>query len=212
MNLILDFLPLFLFFLTYKIASAHAADAATFATQWMGTMVSGGVIGPQEAPVLLATLIVMVSTFLQVAWMHLNRRKIDPMLWISLVIIIVFGSATIWFHNETFIKWKPSVILWVMGLIFLISQTRFKRNLLRSTLGDELELTDIAWKRLNFAWIIYFGLMGALNLWVAYSFSTDAWANFHTFGSSGLSIAFILAQGVYMNYHQKPEGLDKPKQ
>lgn len=210
MNFIFDILPLFLFFITYKIASAYADDAATFATQWLGTIVSGGVVGSKEGPVLLATIIVMAATLLQVAWMRLNRRKIDLMLWISLVIIIVFGGATIWYHNDTFIKWKPSVILWMMGLIFLISQTYFQRNLLRSTLGDELELPDIVWKRLNFAWVIYFGLMGALNLWVAYSFSTDEWANFHTFGSSGLSIAFILGQGVYMSYHQQPEGLDKP--
>lgn len=208
MKLIFDFLPLFLFFLTYKIASAHAQEAATLATQWLGPLVLGGVVSSGEGPVLLATIIVMAATLIQVAWMRLNRRKIDLMLWISLVTIIVIGGATIWYHNETFIKWKPSVILWMMGLIFLISQTCFQRNLLRSTLGGELELPEMVWKRLNLVWVIYFVLMGALNLWVAYSFSTDEWANFHTFGSTGLSIAFLFGQGIYIRKYQQPEAVD----
>lgn len=210
MKLILDFLPLFLFFATYKIASVHAQNAATLATQWLGSLVMGGVVGPCEGPVLLATVVVMAATLFQVAWMRLNRRKIDLALWISLVIVVVFGGATIWYHSETFIKWKPSVILWVMGMIFLISQTLFQRNILRSTLGEELELPDLVWKRLNFAWVIYFVVMGVLNLWVAYSFSTSAWADFHTFGSTGLSIAFLFGQGIYMSRYQQQEALDKP--
>ena len=208
MNLVFDFLPLILFFLTYKFASAYADTAAAFANHVLGSFVSGGVVGAKEAPVLLATIIVMTATLLQVTWMLLTRRKIDLMLWISLAMIVVFGGATIWYHDETFIKWKPSVILWVMALIFLISQTGFKRNLLRATLGEEFKLPDPVWTRLNYAWVVYFGLMGALNLWVAYSFSTDEWANFHTFGSTGLSIAFIVGQSVYMNNHQLPESVD----
>lgn len=210
MKLIFDFLPLFLFFLTYKIASAHAPEAAMLATQWLGLLVSGGVVGSSEGPVLLATIIAMAATLIQVVWMRLSRRKIDLMLWISLVTIIVIGGATIWYHNETFIKWKPSVVLWTMGLIFLISQTCFQRNLLRSTLGGELELSETVWKRLNLVWVAYFALMGALNLWVAYSFSTDEWASFHTFGSSGLSIAFLFAQGIYISKYRQPEALDWP--
>ena len=210
MKLIFDFLPLFLFFATYKVASVHAQFAATLATQWLGSLMLGGIVGPSEGPVLLATVVVMAATLIQVAWMRLNRRKIDLVLWISLVIIVVFGGATIWYHSETFIKWKPSVILWVMGLIFLISQTCYQRNILRSTLGDELELPDLVWKRLNLLWVIYFVVMGVLNLWVAYSFSTNAWVNFHTFGSTGLSIAFLFGQGIYINRYQQPEALEKP--
>ena len=212
MNLIFDFLPLFLFFATYKIASIHAQYSATLATQWLGPLVSGGIVGPSEGPVLLATIVVMAATLIQVAWMRLNRRKIDLVLWISLVIVVVFGGATIWYHNETFIKWKPSVILWVMGMIFLISQTCFKRNILRSTLGDELELPDMVWKRLNFVWVIYFVVMGVLNLWVAYSFSTNAWADFHTFGGTGLSIVFLFGQGIYISRYQQLGASEKPVQ
>ncbi len=212
MKLLLDFLPLVFFFATYKIAGMNADASAHFATQWLGGLVSGGVVGPKEAPVLLATVVVIAATLVQVAWMKVNRRRIDLMLWISLAMIVVLGGATIWFHNETFIKWKPSVVCWAMGLVFWISQTFFHRNLLRQTLGEEIELPDHAWQRLNFAWIAYFGLLGLINLWVAYSFSTDAWANFHTFGTFGLSAVFIVGQGFYLSRHMPPEGApaDRP--
>jgi len=210
MKLLLDFLPLVFFFLTYKVAGLHADAAAALATKWLGGVTAGGAIGPKEAPVLLATVVVIIATVFQVIVMKLQRRRIDLMLWISLAMIVVLGGATIWFHNETFIKWKPSAALWAMGLTFWISQTFFHHNLLRSTLGEELELSDKVWQRLNFAWVAYFGLMGLLNLWVAYSFSTDAWASFHTFGSFGLSIAFIIGQGVYLSRHLPPVDAGTP--
>jgi intracellular septation protein len=204
MKLLLDFLPLVFFFATYKIAGANADAAAALATHWMGGWVSGGAVGPKEAPVLLATVVVIVATFLQVGWMKLNRRKIDLMLWISLGLIIVLGGLTIWFHNETFIKWKSTVAFWTMGFVFWVTQAFFQRNLLRSTLGTELELADAVWQRLNVAWIAYFALMGLINLWFVYAFSTDAWATFHSFGTTGLSILFIIGQGVYLSRHLEP--------
>ena len=210
MKLLLDFLPLVLFFATYKIAGTHADAAAAFATHWLGGIVSGGVVGPKEAPVLLATVVVIAATLLQVVWMRLNKRKIDFMLWLSLTMVVLLGGLTVYLHNETFIKWKPSIAFWAMGLMFWGSQTFFHRNLLRSTLGAELELSDTVWQRLNFAWVAYFALMGLVNLWVVYSFSTDAWANFHTFGSTVLSVLFILAQGVYLSRHMEPVQADKP--
>ena len=210
MKLLLDFLPLVFFFATYKIAGLHADAAAAFATHWLGGIVSGGVVGSKEAPVLLATVVVVAATLLQVVWMHLNKRKIDFMLWVSLTMVVLLGGLTVYLHNETFIKWKPSIAFWAMGLMFWGSQTFFHRNLLRSTLGSELELSDKVWQRLNFAWVAYFALMGLVNLWVVYSFSTDAWANFHTFGSTVLSVLFILGQGVYLSRHMEPVQADKP--
>ena len=204
MKLLLDFLPLVFFFATYKFAGAHADAAGAFATHWLGGIVSGGVVGPKEAPVLLGTVVVIAATLLQAIWMKANRRKIDLMLWISLALVVVLGGMTVWFHNETFIKWKPSIAFWLMGLVFWISQAFLHKNLLRSTLGAEIELSDMVWQRLNFAWVAYFGLMGLLNVWVVYSFSTDAWANFHTFGTTALSFAFILGQGFYLSRHLEP--------
>ena len=104
-----------------------------------------------------------------------------------IVLVVVFGGLTIWFHNETFIKWKPSVLYWVMGLAFWASQAMWRKNLLQALIGDQLELPVRVWQRLNFAWIAFFAFMGLLNLYVAYSFSTDTWVSFKLFGGVGLA-------------------------
>jgi intracellular septation protein len=204
MKLLLDFLPILLFFGAFKYAQGHTAWAAAFATQHFGFLVSGGAVGPDEAPVLLATLVVIVATLAQVAWLVLRGRKVDLMLWVSLALVVVLGGATIWFHSETFIKWKPSVLYWFMAAAFLVAQAMGK-NLLKLLLGDQLALPPAAWQRLNLAWVAFFALMGALNLWVAYTFSTSTWVNFKLFGGIGLMLAFTLAQGVYLSRYLKEE-------
>ena len=210
MKLLLDFLPLILFFGTFKYAEGHADWAARFATDHFGFVVSGGVVGLEEAPVLLATVVVIFATTLQIAWLLARRRKIDLMLWITFVLVVVLGGATVWFHNATFIKWKPSVLYWAMGLAFWVSQAVFGKNLLRTLIGEQIELPAKVWQRLNFAWIAFFGLMGLLNLYVAYSFSTSTWASFKAFGATGLMLAFMVAQGVYLSRHLEPDAEAAP--
>ncbi len=213
MKLLLDFLPLILFFVTFKFAEGAPDAAAAFASQHLGFMVSGGVVGPQEAPVLLATVVVMVATLAQAAVLKLRGKKIDLMLWISLALVVVLGGATIWFHNETFIKWKPSGLYWGMALVFWISQSLFGKNLIQSMLGKDLTLPAPIWLKLNRAWVLFFAAMGVLNLYVAYNFSTSAWANFKVFGVTGLILLFTLAQGLYLSRHLPPpeaEGEHKP--
>ena len=150
---------------------------------------------------MLATLVVIGATLAQVAWLRLRRRKVDLMLWVSLVLVVVLGGATIWLRSETFIKWKPSVLYWTMGVAFWASQALFGRNLLRLLLGEQLTLPDAVWRNLNFAWVAFFAMMGLLNLWVAYSFDTDTWVNFKLFGGLGLMLLFTLAQGFYLSRH-----------
>lgn len=205
MKLLLDFLPLILFFIVFKGAEGHADAAAAFATEHFGFLVSGGVVGPQEAPVLLATLVVMVATLAQAAILKLRGKKIDLMLWISLVLVVVLGGATVWFHNETFIKWKPTGLHWAMALTLWISQAAFGKNLIKAMLGKELQLPDVIWLRLNRAWVLFFAAMGVINLYVAYNFSTGTWANFKVFGATGLIVLFTLAQGLYLGKHLPPE-------
>ena len=204
MKILLDFLPILLFFGTFKFAERDPQAAADFATRHFGFLVNGGVVGPTEGPVLLATLVVIVATTAQIGVLLLRGRKVDLMLWISLALVVVLGGATVWFHSETFIKWKPSMLYWAMGLAFWISQLVFRRNLLQTLMGEQLELPAAVWQRLNFAWIAFFGMMGLLNLYVAYSFSTDTWVNFKLFGGLGLMLLFTLAQGVYLSRHMKP--------
>ena len=115
----------------------------------------------------------------------------------------VMGGATIWFHSETFIKWKPSVLYWVMSLAFLLSPIVSGKNLLSVMLGGQIELPAFAWQRLNLAWAAFFAGMGVLNIWVAYNFSTSTWATFKAFGGMGLMFVFMLAQGLYMHRHMK---------
>lgn len=205
MKLLLDFLPILLFFATFKFAEGRSEWAAQFATEHFGSLVSGGVVGPAEAPVLLATVVVILGTLAQVAYLKARGQKVDMMLWVSLGLVTALGGATIWFHSETFIKWKPSVLYWVMGLAFWISQVFFRRNLLQVLMGNQLELPAAVWRRLSVAWFAFFALMGVLNLYVAYSFSTSTWVNFKLFGGIGLMLAFTLAQGVYLSRHIKPE-------
>ena len=210
MKLLLDFLPIFLFFGTFKFAEKNADAAAAFATEHFGFLVSGGIVGPKEGPVLLATLVVIVATLAQIGVLLLMRRKVDLMLWVSLVLVGVLGGATVWFHNDTFIKWKPSGLYWAMGLALLVSQVVFRKNLLQALIGAQLVLPPAVWQRLNAAWIAFFALMGALNLYVAYNYSTDTWVNFKLFGGMGLMLAFTLAQGLYLSRHLKPEDDAKP--
>jgi intracellular septation protein len=205
MKLLLDFLPLLLFFGSFKYADGHKDWAAAFATDHFGAVVSGGVVGMDEAPVLLATGVVIVATLLQIGVIFARGKKPDLMLWITFVLVVVLGGATIWFHNATFIKWKPSVLYWAMGLAFWVSQTLFHKNLLQTLIGDQLELPPTVWQRLNFAWVGFFGLMGLLNLYVAYSYSTSTWATFKAFGATGLMLVFMLAQGLYLSRHIKPD-------
>jgi intracellular septation protein len=149
----------------------------------------------------------------QILFLLARGKKIDMMLWISLALVVVLGGATVWFHSETFIKWKPSVLYWAMGLSFWISQTFFRKNLLQAMMGQQLELPSGVWQRLNFAWIAFFALMGLLNLYVAYSFDTATWVNFKLFGGMGLMLVFTLAQGIYLTRHIKPDDADdKPPQ
>ena len=208
MKILFDFLPILLFFGTFKYAEGQKEWAARFASEHFGFLVSGGVVGTTEAPVLLATMVVIVATLAQIAFLLARGKKIDLMLWISLGLVVVLGGATVWFHNETFIKWKPSVLYWAMGASFWVSQTFFHKNLLQTLIGDQLDLPRSVWQRLNFAWIAFFALMGLLNLYVAYSFSTSAWVNFKLFGGMGLMLVFTLAQGVYLSRHIKPEAAE----
>ena len=205
MKLLFDFLPIVLFFGTFKFAESHKEAAAEFASRHLGGIVAGGTVAPAQAPVLLATVVVIAATLAQVVWLKGRGRKVDAMLWVSLALVVVLGGATIYFQSETFIKWKPSALYWAMGLALWLAPLVSGKNLLKLLLGEQLQLPARIWHRLNFAWIAFFALMGVLNLWVAYSFSTDTWVNFKLFGGIGLMLLFTLAQGLVLaRYLEEP--------
>ena len=155
----------------------------------------------------VATAVAIGASFAQIGWLWLRGRKIDVMLWVSLAIIVVFGSATLLLHDETFIKWKPTVLYWLFAGVLGGGALFFRKNLIRAMLGEQIQLPDPAWDKLNFSWAGFFACMGFLNLYVAYNFSTDTWVNFKLFGGMGLMLAFVIAQGLflakYMDVEQK---------
>ena len=205
MKILFDFLPIALFFGMFKYAEGNKDWAAAMATDWLGFMVSGGVVGVAEAPVLLATVVVIVATLAQILWIKARGHKVDAMLWISLALVTVLGSATIYFHSESFIKWKPTVLYWVMGGSLLLGQLIFKKNGIKSLMGTQMTLPDATWRMLNYSWVAFFAVMGCLNLWVAFNFPTSTWVNFKLFGGIGLMLVFIMVQAIYLNKHILPD-------
>ena len=203
MKILFDFLPIVLFFGMFKYADGHKEWAASTATEWLGFMVAGGVVGSAEAPVLLATVVVIVATLAQILWIKAKGRKVDTMLWVSLALVTVLGSATIYFHSENFIKWKPTVLYWVMGGALIAGQLFFRTNLIKRLMGAQMELPDTVWRNLNWAWAGFFAVMGVLNLWVAYNFDTNTWVNFKLFGGMGLMFAFVIAQALFLGRYVK---------
>lgn len=205
MKLFFDFFPVALFYAAFQYARANKELAAQKATEWFGFMVSGGVVGPAEAPTVLATVVVVLAIAAQIAWLLLKRQPVSKILWISLGAAFVFGGATVWFHNPAFIKWKFSIVYWLMGASFLISAHFFRKNPIKALIGEGLSLPETAWLRLNLAWVLFFLGMGILNLFIASNFSENVWFNFKLFGSMGLTLLFALAQGIYLSRHMKNE-------
>lgn len=150
-----------------------------------------------------ATTVAIVATVAQIAWVWFRHRKVENMQWISLALIVVFGGATLILHDETFIKWKPTVLYWLFVLTLIIAELAFGKNLIRAMLEKQVSAPEAIWKKLLAAWIIFFTLMGALNLYVAFGYSTDTWVSFKLFGGVGLMIVFVIGQGILLSPHIK---------
>jgi intracellular septation protein len=146
----------------------------------------------------VATAVAIAATFLQIGWLKWRKRKVDAMMWISLAIVAVFGGATLALHDETFIKWKPTVLYWLLGIVLAGSEFLFRRNLVRAMLKEQVQMPESAWTRLNWSWVGFLGFMGAANLYVAFNFSTDTWVNFKLFGGMGLMLVFVVLQALFL--------------
>jgi intracellular septation protein len=149
----------------------------------------------------VATAVAIAGTFLQIGWLKWKGRKVDTMMWVTLVIIVVFGGATLALHDETFIKWKPTVLYWLFAAVLGAAELVFRKNLIRATLGEQVRLPDAVWTRLNWSWAGFFVFMGAANLYVAFNYSTDTWVSFKLFGGMGLMLLFVLLQAAFLARH-----------
>ena len=157
----------------------------------------------------LATMIIIPATIAQVIFARIKFGKVDGMLWVSLVLIVVMGGLTLWLHDKRFIMWKPTLLYWLFAVVFLLSPIIAKRNLLQTMLGKEISLPAFAWTRLNLAWVVFFALMGGVNLYVAYTYSENAWVQFKVWGATGCMLVFLVAQGLYLARHIQEEARDE---
>ena len=206
MKFLFDLFPVVLFFAMFKWGEGHVAAAQSLGSQYLSGFVSGGIVTAQQAPILLATAVVIIATLAQILYLLIRGRKVDVMLWVSLLIVGVFGGATIYFHNDLFIKWKPTVLYWSFATVLLVSQLLLKKNLIKTMMGQQLAMPDAIWEKLGLTWVGFFVLMGCLNLYVAFNYPTATWVNFKLFGGMGLMFVFVIGQTLLLSkYMQEPK-------
>ena len=157
----------------------------------------------------IATGVLIAAVVLQTGYQWIRHRKVSKMALISGVLVLVFGGLTLAIHDEMFIKWKVSVVNWLFALGFLLSQFIGQKPFSQHMLGEQVKLGRPQWLRLNLMWVLFFAAMGAINLYVAYHFSTDTWASFKLFGVLGLTLVFALVQGVWLMSKQQPSDSNK---
>ena len=176
MQILYDFFPILIFFIVYKISEIYAATASA-----------------------------IIVSFIQMIIFWIKHHKLEKLQVITFFLIAILGTATIILHNPIFIKWKPTAINWVFALVFLSSHFIGKKTIVQYVMDKKISLPDEIWKKLNFSWVVFFTLVGALNLYVIYHYSTNAWVNFKLFGLLSISLIFALCQGIYLGRHIKEE-------
>lgn len=205
MKFLFDMFPVLLFFVTFKWGEKNVTTAQSLVSDYLSGIVSGGATTAELAPILLATAVTLVASIVQIGYLLITRKKVDAMLWISFIIIMVFGGATLYFQSEAFIKWKPTVLYWCYCGAFALAQFIFKTNLIQAAMGSQIKLPAPVWTRLSYAWMIYFLAMGIVNLYVAYNFSTDTWANFKLIAVVAIMPAFVIIQSLFLaKYMEEP--------
>jgi intracellular septation protein len=207
MKFLFDLFPVILFFIVYKIADGHQEAAHAFAVQYLGGMVSGG-LSASQSPIMLATVAGIVATVLQIGWLLVRGRKVDGALWLSLAVITVTGGATLYFHDDNFIKWKPTILYWAFALGLFVAQVGFGKNMIRTAMEAQLKLPDAVWSRVNLAWAAFFAFLGVLNLvmaFIVFKGNTGAWVSFKLFGVTGIMFAFVVIQTLMLSKHIQEE-------
>lgn len=173
MKLLLDFFPVLLFFIAFK---------------WYGIYV--------------ATVVGIIATALQVFVTFITKKQFDKQQIITFAVFVLFGGMTLYFHNPIFVKWKPTIVFWIFSLVFFMSHFIGKKPLLQRMMEPALSgkgsIPEMAWKKLSLMWIVFFALLGTINLFIAYHYSTDTWVNFKLYGILGLLLLFSIVQSVYL--------------
>lgn len=173
LNLLYDFIPVILFFVAFKVYGIY-----------------------------VATVVGIITTALQVIVTRFRKKQFDRQQVITLIVFVVFGGMTLYFHNPIFVKWKPTIIYWIFAIILFLSHFVGKKpiiqRMLEKMLEEKAQIPSSVWKKINAAWALFFLFLGALNIFIAYHYSTDAWVNFKLYGTLGLLLGFSLLQSVYL--------------
>jgi intracellular septation protein len=170
MQLLFDFLPVIAFFAAYKISGS----------------------------IFVATAVIIVAVVAQTTLQWVRHRKVSSMALISGTLVLVFGGLTLLIHDKAFIQWKVTVVNWLFAIAFIASRYFGDRTIIERLLGENLQLEPTLWRRLNWAWGLFFLALGAINLYVAYNYPETVWVNFKLFGVLGLTIVFALVQGFWL--------------
>ena len=185
MKQFIDFIPLLLFFIVFKL-EPRAVEFAGHSFE------VGGIFS--------ATAMLIISSVVVYGALFIRQRKLEKGQWLTLLACLVFGGLTLAFHSETFLKWKAPVVNWLFALVFIGSHFIGDRLLIKRIMGHALTLPEPVWGRLNVAWIVFFLFCGAANLFVAFTFQ-DYWVDFKVFGSLGMTVLFLIGQGIYLSRH-----------
>ena len=170
MKFLFDLFPVVLFFIFYKIYDIYIATAA-----------------------------LMAATYIQIILLYLFKKKIEKMIIFTAIVLTVFGGMTLFFQSNVFIMWKPSIIYWVFGLVILVANKFYNKNLIQMSLGTQVELKKQYWQNLSCSTALFFIFLGFLNIYIAQNFSEDTWVNFKLFGMTALLFLYIISITIYIS-------------
>lgn len=189
MKFLFDFFPVLLFFIVFK---SHE---------------------DQVEGMLAATAALIAATIIQMSYNWLRHKKLEKMHIVTLVLVIIFGGATIYFKEPQFLIWKVTIANWLFAVVFYASHfIGNKTPIVKRMMQANLSMPEQAWNRLSISWVLFFVLTGVINLLVAHFYSFDIWVDFKLFGILGLTLLFVIAQGVFLSRHIKEDELDSPLQ
>lgn len=176
MHALLEYLPLIIFFIVWKLAGIYWATAS-----------------------------LIVTSAIQIGYYIIKKQPVPNRLWVFFALIVVFGGLTIFFQNDLFLKWKVTIINGIFAVALVVSNSIFKKNLIKQLMGEALSLPEKVWAKLNLAWAAFFTVCALLNLYVAYNFSQETWVNFKVFGLMGLTFVFAISSVIAIHKYLPEE-------
>jgi intracellular septation protein len=180
MQLLIDFFPIIVFFVVYRMYGMYAATAA-----------------------------IIVAMALQIGYQWVRHRKVNKMLLVSGALVALLGGITLTLRDPLFIQWKPTIVNWLFAAAFLGSQLFGEKTLTERVMGHAVQLEPTLWRQLNLMWVANFTVLGAANLYVVYNFDEETWVNFKLFGMIGLSLLTAVGQAIWISSRTSHSDVEK---